>query len=236
MSVTLSCLLPLCCSGLPDSMPTASSSVWLKHTAAWRGLLFERGPPWKVGPGMEQMDEEITGWPLLCTSLHQSVVCKWFHWSVFQHAPKPSARLISVWSSLIYSYHDAPPLLQFLQWLWKSGAAVRPSQLWLQSWFRPCVSGSGPAPTCGACGWVVPARTAPGEPGLSWPAYALTAQPSSTPHRFHSICCSCAACSGKVALQTAAPLHGLLLLPCRIPLFTSDVKTLIWYIKKKIIS
>lgn len=95
-------------------------------------------------------------------------------------------------------------VLQFLQSLSKNGAAVKPSQPWPQSWFRPCVSGSGPAPTCGGCGWVVPVRTAPGEPGPSWPAYALTAQPSSTQHRSHSICCSCVACSGMTVRYTTA--------------------------------
>lgn len=50
MSVTPSCLLPLCFSVLLDSMHTASSSVWLKHTAAWRGSLSARGLPLKVGP------------------------------------------------------------------------------------------------------------------------------------------------------------------------------------------
>lgn len=98
--------------------------------------------------------------------------------------------------SFLYQHASAVSVMQFLQWLSKSGAAVKPSQPWLQSWFRPCVSGSGLAPTCGGCGWAVPVRTAPGEPGPSLPAYALTAQPSSTQHRSHSICCSCAACSG----------------------------------------
>lgn len=109
---------------------------------------------------------------------------------------------LSAWVGHFYpSSPSFALLLQFLQWLSKSGAAVRPSQPWLQSWFQPCVSGSGPVRTCGGCGWVVPVRTAPGEPGPSWPAYALTAQPSSTQHKFHSICCSCAACSGTAVLS-----------------------------------
>lgn len=93
-------------------------------------------------------------------------------------------------------------VLQFLQWLSKSGAVVKPSRPWLQSWYRPCVSGSGPVPTCVAFGWGVPVKIAPGEPGPSWPACARTARPSSTQHRSRSTCCSCAACSGMMCFTS----------------------------------
>lgn len=125
-------------------------------------------------------------WACTKTPVSLSEMNWWYQCSVFWTKPRMCSqqrtRLVSV--------------LQFLQWLSKSGAAVKPSPPWLQSWFRHCVSGSGPVPICGGCGWVAQVKTAPGEPGPSWPACARTAQPSSTQHRSHNICCSCAACSG----------------------------------------
>lgn len=56
----------------------------------------------------------------------------------------------------------------------KSGPPTKASLPTLQSWWRPCPSGSGPVPTWRSCGWGRPWRTRTAGWERSWPACAPT--------------------------------------------------------------